>query len=503
MPTLAWAWHPSRVGMSVNGKEKPPHCVRGFTFGRSKTMKNRILLILGGVVLCGLVVTMIVIGMSAGVSVETAPVVKGPIHEFVDERAVTRLPETYLITMPFAGRLDSIVVDGRRQLTDWKEGDPVARGEVVARIVRRDLQLVADEADAAYQGLVARIAENADNSVEETGVQQTEEFVKSMKSTVEAAAARVKAGKAKFDYAETRLGRISRALVSGAYSKEDQDLAQLQEIEAGVDYRQDILVHDAMTAMEAATYLMPTMVRQYIKRKSLAENVLKEQTAEAKAHLEQVEQDMQRGTMTSPVDGVVLRRMISNEGYLAAGEPLLEIGRLEDLEVETDILSLDVVAAKVGDRVKIYGPAIGKQPAFGKVHRINPAGFTKTSSLGVEQQRVKVIVHFDPAELERLRQERDLGVGYRVRVQITTAEKPAALTVPRSALFRATSGDWQVYVVRGGVARVEKVEVGLLNDRLVEITSGLADGDVVVLSPESNLSDGVRVRVNDGRSIRN
>ena len=114
------------------------------------------------------------------------------------------------------------------------------------------------------------------------------------------------------------------------------------------------------------------------------------------------------------------------------------------------MLSLDVVAAKVGDPVEIYGPAIGRPPAKGIVARIYPAGFTKVSSLGVEQQRVKVIVRFAEGELKRLLAERRLGVGYRVRVRIFTADKTQALLIPRSALFRAADNTWQVFVVRNG-----------------------------------------------------
>ncbi len=106
---------------------------------------------------------------------------------------------------------------------------------------------------------------------------------------------------------------------------------------------------------------------------------------------------------------------------------------MADLEVEADVLSLDVVAAKVGDRAEIYGPAIGKPPAQAVVSRIYPAGFTKVSSLGVEQQRVKVILRFKQTDLQRLLKDRRLGVGYRVRVRIFTADKTQS---PADSTFR-------------------------------------------------------------------
>ena len=128
------------------------------------------------------------------------------------------------------------------------------------------------------------------------------------------------------------------------------------------------------------------------------------------------------------------------------------------------MLSQDVVRVKPGQKVEIHGPTIGPQPAQAEVTRIFPAGFTKTSSLGVEQQRVKVIMRFAPEDWQRLRAENDLGVDYRVRVRIFTADEPQALVIPRSALFRGANNDWQVFVIRDGRAHLQPVKIGLSND---------------------------------------
>ena len=118
---------------------------------------------------------------------------------------------------------------------------------------------------------------------------------------------------------------------------------------------------------------------------------------------------------------------------------------------------------------------------------------TKPSSLGVEQQRVKVILRFEESELRRLLGDRRLGVVYHVRVRIFTADKQQALLIPRSALFRAADNTWQVFAIRNGLARLQTVEVGLMNDEQVEIVRGLSENEPVVLAPESNLTDRARV----------
>jgi HlyD family secretion protein len=153
------------------------------------------------------------------------------------------------------------------------------------------------------------------------------------------------------------------------------------------------------------------------------------------------------------------------------------------------------VRVKSGQSVEVHGAAIGQTPARAQVARIYPAGFTKVSSLGVEQQRVKVIMKFTPDDCKRLRDEHDLGVDYRVRVRIFTAEATGSLAIPRSALFRGANNDWRVFVVRSGRAHLQAVKVGLANDESVEIVDGLTEGEQVILAPETNLTEGQRVRV--------
>ncbi len=145
--------------------------------------------------------------------------------------------------------------------------------------------------------------------------------------------------------------------------------------------------------------------------------------------------------------------------------------------------------------VAVHGAAIGPRTAKAQVTRIFPAGFTKVSSLGVEQQRVKVIMKFEPEDWQRLRDENDLGVEYRVRVRIYTAASSGALVIPRSALFRGAKNDWRVFSVRGGRAHLQAVKIGLANDEWAEITAGLDENDQVILAPETNLGEGQRVRV--------
>ena len=132
----------------------------------------------------------------------------------------------------------------------------------------------------------------------------------------------------------------------------------------------------------------------------------------------------------------------------------------------------------------------GYQDGLGAaVRRIDPAGFTKVSALGVEEQRVNVILDLvDPGG-----EDIALGDAYRVDVRIVVWEAAEALRVPTAALFRDTDGEWAVYVMDDGQARLARVEIGQQNGRDAEVIRGLTEGATVIIHPPDSLEDGARV----------
>src|SRR5262249_16712940 len=152
-----------------------------------------------------------------------------------------------------------------------------------------------------------------------------------------------------------------------AASEEDLNQKEWDQADAQVQYQRDVLLARSLEALRAAVAIAPPAVRQYIQRKDLHGAVLARERAEAAARLEQVVGNQQGGTMTSPVDGVVLRRHVSDERFLAGGAALLEIGQPDDMEVEAEVLSQDAGRIAVGNPVTVYGPAIGSPDARGTV----------------------------------------------------------------------------------------------------------------------------------------
>ena len=425
--------------------------------------------------------------MNLGSPVQVASAETGTIHEFIDQKAQTQLPMVHKITMPFAARLEHVGAI---------EGQEVNAGDTVCQVVQGDLENEVAEAQAVVDRLEQSIIENRDVSVENSSYEQALAFVKSMVNTVASADARKDSGKAQLDFTRERMERLAELRKTGSTSEEEFDRARLEYEQALSSYRQDDLTAQSFRSIEAATQLLPKMVKDFISRKDLGTNVLLEQKDEAEARLRQVMLKQQRGTMISPVDGVILTKSIENEQFVQAGTELLTIGDLRQLEIGADVLSQDVVDVRVGNEVEVYGVATGLSQGKGikaKVKRIYPAGFTKISSLGVEQQRVKIVIELSNNAKQQLL-SRSIGVGYRVRVRIFTETKKEATVVPRSCLFRGPENQWQVFKIKNGIARLTDIKVGLMNDHRVQILSGVSKGDEVIAAPEKSVEDGTRVK---------
>ncbi|MHC5023975.1 MAG: efflux RND transporter periplasmic adaptor subunit [Planctomycetota bacterium] len=422
----------------------------------------------------------------SGEIVEIAAARRGDISRYVEERARTRLPRTYDVTMP---------IDGRILPIDLTEGERVAAGDVVARLETADLDTAVAMAAARVEQLEARIVENNDSRLEVSTLDQLRSFLESVARSVEASEAQTESSLAREQFHARDLERKRAAYDDEAASLKEVEEAELADIDSRVDYRTDMLALRALEAIQKGVAIWPIQVRQMIEKKALAEAVLRHELAEARAAFDQAERDRERALVRTPVDGVVLRRAVASRRTLPAGQLLLEIGRVEELEVEVEVLSEEAVGIAPGDRVDIIIPTLPLAPLAGTVRLVEPRGFTKVSSLGVEQQRVLVLVDFDAAALSSFRESGyDLGVGYRVRVKIHTDASNDTIVIPRSALFRNVAGRWQAFVVRGGRARIADLEIGLLNDAHAEVQRGLAPGELVVLAPETGLEDGTRVR---------
>jgi len=416
--------------------------------------------------------------LTASTAVETATVVRRDIRAWVSDRARTSLPDTHRITMPLSGRVLPITIE---------EGDTVAADQVVAQLEDADLRSAVASAHAEIGVLDAQIAAQQKRAIEDLTLVEYTSVAEAVDRVIDAARQKVKASEARVDFAQWWLDSTRKAYETNSISAETFRQAQLEMAESDVGLSSDKMITDALIALRVAMNVYPGLVREWLDLKKQNERGLRRQREAAEIRLEQAERDLARAPITSPVDGIVLQRWISTSSYLAAGTALMEIGEPDRLEITVDVLSQDAQFIHPGLAAEISGLAAEPMPAV--VARVKPAAFTQLSSLGVEQQRVGVILKFEDEGFAG----HNIGVGYRARARIFTAIAHDALTVPRRALVRGPGQEWRVFREADGRAVMSVVEIGLVNDTHAEVVSGLTEGARVVLSPPASLADGSRI----------
>lgn len=358
---------------------------------------------------------------------DVATAVRGPMQVTIDEEGETRVRERFVVSAPVAGRVLRV---------DLEAGDPVARGAVLATFLPADPALLDARARAEARESVA-VAESA-------------------------------LGRAR---AEVR--RAQAALV----------LARSEVVRHRELARQQIVAGSLLEAKEAEL----RVTEQALRAAEFAAAGAAHERTMAQARLAPPARAGGAITIASPVAGVVLRRLRESEAVVAAGEPLLEVGDPRDLEIVSDLLSTDAVKVRPGSPVLVeqWG---GEGTIRGRVRRVEPSGFMKLSALGVEEQRVNVVVDLqDPPGAWKA-----LGDGYRVEVRIVLWESADVLKVPTASLFRRGE-EWAVFAVEDGRARLRPVTIGRRNGLEAEVVSGLGAGATVVVHPSDRIEDGARV----------
>jgi HlyD family secretion protein len=363
--------------------------------------------------------------------VDLVRLTRGPLQVTIEEEGRTRLKERFVISAPTAGYMRRI---------EAKVGDPVKKGEVL--VVLEPLR---------SQALDPRSRAEA------------ETVVSTAEASLAAAVEKERAASADADYAEKRLTRIANLHSRGSVAKDQFDQTESEAKKArAVQLSAGAAADVARSELERAK----TTLRNFSTVKRGGENV----------------------EVVSPGGGAVFKIHRESEGAVHAGESLLEIGNARDLEVRVEVLSSDAVRIRPGMAVlfKRWGR---DEPLAGRVQRVEPAGFTKLSSLGVEEQRVLVIVDItSPAETWRV-----LGDGFRLEAHFVVWEGGDILQVPTSALFRSGK-EWSVFVEENGKARRRAVDVGQRTGLTAQVLSGLKENEIVVAYPDDTISNGAKIR---------
>jgi HlyD family secretion protein len=367
------------------------------------------------------------------IEVDLANVRRGSFQVTIEEEARSRLKERYVVSAPTSGVIQRI---------NAKVGDPVQKGQTVVILE-----------PVWSQALDPRRRAEA-----EAGVSAAESALKAAQEKVRAAAADA-------DYLEKKLERITNLHADGYVARDQFDQAEAEVKKAkAVRLSAEAAVavsrserDRARTALQNFTFRKPTEVRHTI-------------------------------YVPSPITGTIFKIHRESEGTVSAGEPLMDVGDTAELEILAEVLSPDAVKIKKGTPVlfKRWGD---DPPLSGVVRVVEPAGFTKISSLGVEEQRTLVLADIlSPQDIWRT-----LGDGYRLEAHFIIMEVTDVLQVPNSALFRSEN-DWAVFVNDDGKARKRLVEIGQRNGFTAEIHSGIRENEKVIVHPDEAVSDGTRIQ---------
>ena len=410
------------------------------------------------------------------VEVDLVEVARGTVRVTVDQEGKTRIHDKYVVSAPLSGRILRITM---------RPGDEVEAGKTLLTTIEpRDPEL-----------LDAR------------SIAQAEARVKASEATLRQVEPVLESARAGQSFAEAEVTRMRKAYEGKGVTQSEVESAEMLNRQRSEDLR------SAKVSEEIAKFELEqskaALLRSRPRPEDIADKERKNTTGNppkrdpnlelsgnGNAHESSSasEPTATNGTdwnfpIYSPIDGRVLRVFQESAAVVTPGTPLVEVGDPEsDLEVEIDVLSRDAVKVHPGDAVLLehWG---GEAPLRGRVRVVEPSGFTKISTLGVEEQRVWVIVDFvDPWE-----KRRTLGDAFRVEARIIIDEARDVLKIPTSALFRV-GPDPAVFLVKNRVAHQTIVKVGRQNGLEAEILEGLKEGDVVVLHPSDQIQDGVKIR---------
>jgi HlyD family secretion protein len=366
----------------------------------------------------------------APVDVDVAAVARGPLDQKVISDGRARVRERYTVSAPVAGALGRI---------DLNEGDPVEPGMVLARLLPLPSPLLDPRAHEVAQQRLAAAVDSQKQS-----------------------AASVARADAAADQARRELARVQALAATGTLPG-----AQLDDVTAEVHIRE--------AELSAARF---------------SQQGAEHDVEQARAALERFAPGAgppESFDVTCPVHGRVLHVLQKSARAVEAGTPLIEVGDPRALELVVDVLSQDAVAVRPGQPAAIVHWG-GEAALRAKVRHVEPSAFTKTSALGVDEQRVNVVLDPDgPAD-----DWGKLGDGFAAEIEVTVWSRPDVVKVPTSALFRADDG-MAVFVVQDGRAVVRAVGAAHRGALETEIERGLAPGEIVVIHPGPSVRAGERV----------
>ena len=383
------------------------------------------------------------------VQVDAAVAVEGSIEKYVEELGIVKAKNQGDIYASTSGTVKEILVD---------IGDEVKKGDVLVKLDDMQISKEIQGLETERSAILGQYNE-AKETVDIESIEKLELTVKDMERRTRRA--------------EETANNSQRLYEAGAISHEEYKNA-LESLE-----------------LEKSN-LEKTKLDLELMNKPVSKNII----AQYEARLKQIDiqkeklKDLSRDfTITSNIDGIVLRKTIEEGSYIQPGMDIMEIGNVEELYIESDILVDDIAYVQEGARVKISNKNLGLVDLGGEVQKIYPYAFTKVSDLGVEQRRVKV-------DIEIKDSIKNIRPGYDLDIKIVVDSKDNTILIPKDSIFDM-EGKHFVFVNTDNKAELREVKKGLESQRQVEVISGLKEGEVVILSPDEKIEEGINIDTKD------
>lgn len=388
---------------------------------------------------------LVYVKLQSGQVVETVVVSKGEIKQSTEDTAAVQSNKKQTVYIEGAGKVTSIKVN---------VGDSVKKGDLLLTMDKGDLELKLQDANEKIEAAKAQLqGTDISNSV----------------NKIEIAQAAVDGDKVAYDSEARNLNNAKTLYNSGTISKQELNNAE-------DSYK------TAEAALKSANFQLQDIKEgtpDYVKSQYVS------QVKQAVIVRDTIMRDIEKQQVISPVDGIILEKLVEENSQVATGGTAFLIGDTKSLELEANILSDDIYKVKIGNEVEVSGKPIGNSTIKGKVTKIAPEAKNITSSLGVNQKRVPVTIEISG----------DVGLlkpGYDLDIKIITEAKKDTLVIPDTSVFDY-KGSSCVFVVDNGKTVIRKIQKGIESEKLIEVIGGLKSGEKILVKPDNNIKEGMKI----------
>lgn len=409
-------------------------------------MKKKIIFAIIVIVILGIVAA--IASQNSAVEVNAEEVIKGNISSYVEEIGEVKTKDYVNIYSPTSGKVVDVMVD---------IGDAVKVGDLLVRLDGEYIARMIEDIDAQKSSALAQYNE-AKKPVDDETIEKQNIEINNIETIIE--------------NAEKELKDKEVLLDAGAISSYEYDLAV-----RNLDFEKRNLEKARLDLQQLS--------------KPVSSNILTQYEAQLKQLDLQKQSLMDSGkdfTITSTIEGVVLFKDIDEGSYLQPGMHVLEIGNTNSMYIEADILTGDIVKFEEGSQVVISSDDLGLTDIKGQVTKIHPRAFSKISDLGIEQKRIKVEIQINEIV-------ENIKPGYELDLKIITDKSEDTLLAPENAVFDMEGKDY-VFTIIDSKAILTQVKTGIESQRQIEILDGIEEGQIIILSPDNEIEDGIKAKIN-------